>query len=84
MRVTKRRVLVLLGLTTVLPLVLFYPFYGHAPCRVGTRVQALKGGTELLDATGKRLGYIDPTRDRYVALSALPKYVPTAFTAAIA
>lgn len=81
MRVTTRRVLVLLGLTTVLPLVMFYPFYGHAPCRVGTRVQALKGGTELLDAAGRRLGYIDPTRDRYVALSALPKYVPVAFTA---
>ena len=81
MRVTKRRVLVLLGLTTVLPLVMFYPFYGHTPCRVGARVQALKGGTELLDASGKRLGYIDPTRDRYVPLSALPKYVPVAFTA---
>ena len=81
MRVTKRRVLVLLGLTTVLPLVMFYPFYGHAPCRVGARAQALRGGTELLDASGKRLGYIDPTRDRYVPLSALPKYVPVAFTA---
>ena len=81
MRVTKRRVLVLLGLTTVLPLVLFYPYYGHAPCRVDARAQALKGGTELLDASGKRLGYVDPTRDRYVPLSALPKYVPIAFTA---
>ena len=81
MRVTKRRVLVLIGLTTVLPLFLLYPFYGHAPCKVGTRAQALKGGTELLDAAGKRLGYIDPTRDRYVPLASLPKYVPIAFTA---
>lgn len=81
MRVTKRRALVMLGLTTVLPLVLFYPFYGHAPCRVGTRVVALRNGTELLDAGGKRLGFVDPTRDRYVELSALPKHVPIAFTA---
>lgn len=81
LRVTKRRVLVLLGLTTVLPLVLCYPFYGHAPCRVSTRVQKLKSGTELLDATGKRLGFLDPTRDRYVTLTALPKHVPIAFTA---
>ncbi|MDZ7632745.1 MAG: transglycosylase domain-containing protein [Gemmatimonadaceae bacterium] len=81
MRITKRRALVLLGLITVLPLVLFYPFYGHAPCRVSTRVLALKSGTELLDANGQRLGYMDPTRDRYVPLSALPAYVPTAFTA---
>lgn len=81
MRITKRRALVLLGLTTVLPLMLFYPFYGHAPCQVGARVLALKTGTELLDADGKRLGYVDPTRDRYVSLTALPKYVPVAFTA---
>lgn len=81
MRLTKRRALVLLGLTIVTPLMLFYPFYGHTPCRVGTRVVALKSGTELLAADGKRLGYLDPTRDRYVPLSALPKYVPVAFTA---
>jgi penicillin-binding protein 1A len=81
MRVTKRRVLVALGLVTVAPLVLFYPFYGHAPCRVGTRVIALKSGTELLDATGKRLGFIDPTRDRYVPLDSMPKHVSMAFTA---
>ncbi len=81
MRVTKRRVLVLLGLTTVLPLVVFYPFYGHAPCGVGARVQKLKGGTELLDASGRRLGFVDPTRERYVTLATLPKHVPMAFTA---
>ena len=81
MRVTKRRVLVLLGMTTVLPMVLFYPFYGHAPCRVSARVQNLKSGTELLDATGRRVGFIDPTHDRYVSLTALPKHVPMAFTA---
>ena len=81
MRVTKRRVLVLLGLTTVLPLVVLYPFYGHAPCHVGTRVVALRTGTELLDAEGRRLGFIDPTRERYLPLSALPRYVPVAFTA---
>lgn len=81
MRVTKRRALVMLGLTTVLPMVLFYPFYGHAPCRVGARVQKLTSGTELLDAAGKRVGFVDPTRDRYVTLAALPKHVPMAFTA---
>ena len=81
MRVTKRRVLVLLGLTTVLPLVVLYPFYGHAPCGVGARVQKLKGGTELLDASGRRLGFVDPTRERYVTLATLPKHVPMAFTA---
>lgn len=81
MRITKRRALVLLGLTTVLPLVLFYPFYGHAPCRVGTRVVALRSGTELLDASGQRMGYVDPTRDRYISLTSLPRHVPTAFTA---
>ena len=83
MRVTKRRVLVLLGLTTVLPLVVFYPFYGHAPCGVGARVQKLKGGTELLDASGRRLGFVDPTRERYVTLATLPKHVPMAFTAVV-
>ncbi len=79
--ITKRRALVLLGLTTVLPMILFYPFYGHAPCRVGARVVKLKNGTELLDANGQRLGYMDPTRDRYITLAALPKHVPIAFTA---
>jgi penicillin-binding protein 1A len=81
MRVTKRRVLVLLGLTTVLPLLFFYPYYGHAPCRVSTRAQNLKSGTELLDASGKRVGFVDPTHDRYVSLATLPKHVPMAFTA---
>ncbi len=81
MRVTKRRVLVLLGLTTVLPIVMFYPFYGHAPCHPGARIVALKNGTELLDAGGRRLGFVDPTRERYLPLSALPKFVPVAFTA---
>jgi penicillin-binding protein 1A len=81
MRITKRRALVLLGLTTVMPLMVFYPFYGHAPCRVGARVVAHKNGPELLDANGKRLGYLDPTRDRYVPIASLPKHVPLAFTA---
>ncbi len=81
MRVTKRRVLVLLGLTTVLPIVMLYPFYGHAPCHVSTRIVALRNGTELLDAEGRRLGFVDPTRERYLPLTALPKYVPVAFTA---
>ncbi len=39
-RFTRRRALVLLALTTVLPLVMLYPFYGHAPCRVDGRVRA--------------------------------------------
>jgi membrane peptidoglycan carboxypeptidase len=81
MRVTKRRALGALGLITALPLVVFYPYYGHAPCRVGTRVVALKSGTELLDATGKRLGFLDPTRDRYVPLDSMPRHVRIAFTA---
>lgn len=81
MRITKRRALVLLGLTAVMPLMLFYPFYGHAPCHVGARVLALRNGTELLDANGKRLGYLDPTRGRYVPIESLPKHVPLAFTA---
>ena len=81
LRVTKRRALVTLGLLTVAPLVMFYPYYGHAPCGVDARVRALKSGTELLDASGKRLGYVDPTRDRYLPLASLPKHVPVAFTA---
>ena len=80
-RVTRRRVLVLLGLITVLPLVMLYPYYGHAPCGVGGRVRALRTGTELLDASGRRLGYIDPNRERFVPLGALPTHVPLAFTA---
>lgn len=81
LRLSKRHALVALGLATVLPPLLFYPYYGHTPCNVGARVRDLRGGTELLDANGKRLGYVDPTRERYVTLTALPKHVPTAFTA---
>ncbi|MES3036126.1 MAG: transglycosylase domain-containing protein [Gemmatimonadota bacterium] len=80
-RFTRRRALVLLALTTVLPLVMLYPFYGHAPCRVDGRVRALRTGTELLDANGRRLGYVDPNRERFVPIRSLPKHVPLAFTA---
>ncbi|HYW51871.1 MAG TPA: transglycosylase domain-containing protein, partial [Gemmatimonadaceae bacterium] len=65
----------------VLPLAMLYPFYGHAPCGVGTRVRALRNGTELLDANGRRLGFVDQNRERFVALSTLPKHVPLAFVA---
>jgi penicillin-binding protein 1A len=81
MRFTKRRVLIALAVVTLLPPALLYPYYGHAPCPVSRRVQALRNGTELLDADGRRLGYTDPTREQYVPLSALPRHVPTAFTA---
>lgn len=80
-RLTRRQVVVLCALLAVLPVVMLYPFYGHAPCRVGTRVRALRSGTELLDATGRRLGFVDPNRERFVSLTALPKHVPLAFTA---
>jgi penicillin-binding protein 1A len=80
-RLSRRRVAVLLGSATVLPLVMLYPFYGHTPCRVDRRVQALRSGTELLDATGNRIGFMDPNRERFVALTALPKHVPLAFIA---
>lgn len=80
-RITRRRVAVLIGAAAVLPMLMLYPFYGHAPCRVGTRVRALRSGTELLDATGRRMGFVDPNRERFVALTALPKHVPLAFTA---
>ncbi len=65
----------------VLPPLLCYPFYGHTPCAVGTRIRTLQSGTELLDADGRRLGFVDQTRERYVPLSALPRHVPIAFTA---
>ena len=71
----------MLSLATVLPLLALYPFHGHAPCRVDTRVRALQGGTELLDATGRRLGFADPGREQFVPLTALPAHVPLAFTA---
>lgn len=80
-RITRRRALVALGLLTVAPLLLCYPFYGHAPCGVGSRARALRNGTELLDATGRRLGFIDPNRERFVTLESLPGHVPLAFTA---
>ena len=80
-QLSRRRAAALLGIATVLPLVMLYPFYGHAPCRVDRRVQALRSGTELLDATGNRLGFVDPNRERFVALNALPKHVSLAFTA---
>ncbi len=80
-RLTRRNVLRLMLALPVLMLALFYPFYGHAPCNVSARVATLKSGTELLDASGKRLGWADPTRDRYIPLSALPTHVPIAFTA---
>ena len=79
--ITKRRVLLVLGTMLVVPMLMLYPFYGHAPCRVGTRVRSLRSGTELLDATGRKLGYIDPTRERYVAIDSLPRHVRVAFTA---
>ena len=81
MRVTKRRLLGLFAVLLVLPPLLFYPFYGHSPCAVGTRIRALRSGTELLDAEGRRLGFVDQTRERYVPLSALPRHIPIAFTA---
>jgi penicillin-binding protein 1A len=81
MRLTKRRVLIAIGVAAVLPLALFYPFYGHAPCRVGTRIVAMKNGTELMDAAGTRIGFTDPTRETFVPLAALPKHIPTAFVA---
>ncbi len=80
-RLTRRRVALLCGVAVMLPLLLCYPFYGHAPCRVSTRVRALRSGTELLDATGRRLGFVDPNRERFVPLTALPRHVPLAFTA---
>lgn len=79
--ITKRRVLIALSTLLVVPMLMLYPFYGHAPCGVGTRVRSLRSGTELLDATGRKLGYIDPTRERYVALDSLPRHVSVAFTA---
>ena len=78
---TRRRLVLLVALAAVLPLLLLYPFYGHAPCRVDTRVRALRSGIELLDANGRRLGFVDPTRERFVPLSALPTHVTLAFTA---
>lgn len=80
-RLTPRRVAALLGIAIVLPVVMLYPYYGHAPCRVDQRVQSLRSGTELLDASGNRLGYVDPRRERFMPLSALPAHVPLAFTA---
>ena len=81
MRVTRRRILALLGLASVLPLLALYPYYGHAPCDVDARVRALRGGTELLDASGRRLGFADPGRERFVTLTTLPLHVALAFTA---
>ena len=80
-RLTRRRAVVLLCVTAVLPMVLLYPYYGHAPCDVDGRIRALRTGTELLDASGRRLGYVDPNRERFVPLTRLPKHVPLAFTA---
>lgn len=65
----------------VLALLLFYPYYGHAPCPVAQRARAIRGGTELLDAQGKRLGWMDQSRERFQPLRALPSHVPTAFVA---
>jgi penicillin-binding protein 1A len=81
MRITKRRVLILVALLAVVPPLLLYPYYGHSPCPVSTRVQGLRNGTELLDAAGKRLSFTDPTREQYIALSVLPSYVAKAFVA---
>ena len=81
MPVRLRRFLIGSAACVALTALLFYPFYGHAPCDVSERVRALRTGTELFDAQGRRLGWMDQSRERFQPLSKLPAHVPTAFVA---
>jgi penicillin-binding protein 1A len=81
MPVRLRRFLIASAALAVGAALLFYPYYGHAPCDVSARVQALRGGTELFDAQGRRLGWMDQSRERFRPLTTLPAHVATAFVA---